>query len=78
MASHHLRVRYCGECLDGDHDLERSSWRTDLLRLVRQYCVCEDCDCTFGKVLIEEPRFDQRHRSPVVGRRRNTEGRHVA
>lgn len=78
MGSHHLRVRCCGDCLAGDHDLDKESWRTDLLRLVRQRCVCADCDCTFGKVLIEEPCFDQRHHQPGVSRKRRTGARHAA
>ena len=79
MGSHHLRVRYCGDCLAGNHDLDTESWRTDFLCLVRQRCACVDYDCTFQKVLIEEPCFDQRHYQRVVGRkRRNTGGRHVA
>jgi hypothetical protein len=69
MGSHQLQVR-CGDCLAGDHDLDRDSWRTDFMRLVRRYCACADCDCTFAKVLIEEPRFDQRHHQPATGRKR--------
>ena len=78
MGSHHLRVRCCGDCMSGDHDLDRDSWRTDFLRLVRKHCACADCDCTFAKVLIEEPRFDQRHYRPVPARKRRTEARHAA
>jgi hypothetical protein len=81
MGSPDLRVGSCGDCLSGNHDLDNNSWRTDFLRLVRQQCACEDCDCTFRKVLVEEPRFDQRHYQPVTGRKRRagTGGRrHVA
>lgn len=80
MGSHHLRVRCCGDCLTGDHDLDSDSWRTDFLRLARQHCACVDCDCDFRKVLVKEPCFDQRHYQPVVGRKRRTGtgGQHVA
>ncbi len=78
MDSLNRRVRYCGDCLSGDHDLDSDSWRTDFMRLVRRHCVCGDCDCTFRKVLVEEPRFDQRHFQPVVGRKRRTAARHAA
>ena len=80
MVSHHLKVRCCGECLAGDHDLDSDSWRTNFLRLVRKHCACKECDCTFRKVLVEEPCFDQRHSQPVVGRKRRTAGggRHAA
>lgn len=66
MGSHHRRRRYCGDCLSGDHDLNSDTWRTDFLRLVRLHCACEACDCTFRRVHVEEPRFDQRHQQPVV------------
>ncbi|HEV2779235.1 MAG TPA: hypothetical protein VGX25_07520 [Actinophytocola sp.] len=78
MDSHHRRVRCCGDCLGGYHDLDSESWRTDFLRLVRRHCVCEDCDCTFHKVIIEEPRFDQRHHQPFARRRRRRAGRRHA
>lgn len=79
MGMHSRRVRCCGDCLSGDHDLENDSWWTDFLRLLRRKCMCVDCDCTFLKVLVEYPRFDQRHHQPgVVGRRRRTAKRHAA
>jgi hypothetical protein len=59
--------------------MDSDSWRTDFLRLVRRQCVCADCDCSFGKVLVENPRYDQRHHLPgVVARKRRSAGRHAA
>jgi len=78
MGAHQRRGRCCGDCLAGDHDLDRESWRTDFLRLVRECCACADCDCTFAKVLIEEPRFDQRHYQPATGRKRRIGARRAA
>jgi hypothetical protein len=76
--SHHRRVRYCGDCISGEHDLDSASWRTDFLRLVRLHCACEACDCTFRKVHIEEPRFYQRHQQPVASRNWRTRTRRAA
>jgi hypothetical protein len=78
MGAHLRRVRCCGDCLAGDHELDAELWRTDLLRLVRQRCVCRSCDCTYGRVTIEEPRYDQRHHQPHVHRRRRFGRRHAA
>jgi hypothetical protein len=65
------RIRCCGDCLAGEHDIDTENWRTDYLWLVRSKCVCRDCDCTFVRAHIEHPRFDQRHYQPCVrGRRR--------
>jgi len=78
VGSHHRRVRYCDDCLSGEHDLDRDSWRTNALRLVRMHCACDECDCTFSKVLIEEPMTDQRHVQTIIGRKRRPGGRHAA
>jgi hypothetical protein len=37
-----------------------------------------DCDCTFRRVRVEEPRYHQRHHQPHVHRRRRTGRRHAA
>jgi hypothetical protein len=78
MGAHEARIRYCGDCLAGEHDLDRDSWWTDFLRLVRRKCVCQDCDCTFSRVIVEEPRFDQRHYRPQLHRKSRRGRRHVA
>jgi hypothetical protein len=54
------RLRRCGDCRGGEHSIELRTWRTAFLLLVRRQCTCS-CDCTYGRVRIEEPRFDQRH-----------------
>ena len=79
MASHRLRVRHCGDCANGHHDVDRDGWRTDYLLLVRQRCACADCDCTFHRVFVRQPCVSQRHHQPgIVGRKRRTGARHAA
>ena len=78
VGSHRLRVRYCSGCQNGDHDLDCDSWRTDFLSLVRKHCACEDCDCAFERVFIEDLSFDRRHHQPVRGRKRQIGGRRAA
>lgn len=66
------RVRICGDCLAGEHDYDVDRWRRDCLRLVRRRRrrVCGGCGCGFGRVLIEEPRFDHRHYDRLAPRKR--------
>jgi hypothetical protein len=78
MGAHMRRVRCCGDCLAGQHALDGVTWRTDLLHLVRRRCVCQSCDCTYCRVTIENPRYDQRHHQPHVHRRRRFLRRHAA
>lgn len=76
--SHRHQACWCKDCRAGVHGIHFETWRTDFLLLVRRQCTCVDCDCTFRRVRIEEPRFDQRHHQPHVHRRRRTEPRHAA
>jgi hypothetical protein len=75
---HRRHVRWCKDCLAGEHYIHPETWRTDFLLLVRRICECVDCDCTFCRVIIKEPRFDQRHHRPHVHRKRRTGGRQHA
>lgn len=68
------RARRCRECLAGEHSIRPETWRTGFLLLVRRQCTCVDCDCTFRRVRIEEPRYHQPH----VHRKRRTERRQAA
>jgi hypothetical protein len=72
------RLRYCGDCLAGEHDIDTDNWRTAFMILLRRFCICDDCDCTFGTVRIAEPRFDQRHHQPHVHRKSRVGGKHAA
>jgi hypothetical protein len=72
------RVRRCQDCLAGEHSIRPETWRTAFLLLVRRQCTCVDCDCTFRRVRVEEPRYHQRHYQPHVHRKRRTERRHAA
>lgn len=67
------RVRYRRHFIAGGHAmLDSRLWRTDFGALVREPCECTECDCTFRKVFIEHPRYDQRHyRVDVPPRRRS-------
>lgn len=58
----HQRRRVCGSCLSGDHLTETDHWNTDFGRLVREFCVCPDCDgCTRYTAYLLYPQYDQRH-----------------
>jgi hypothetical protein len=63
------RLRYCGRCVSGEHELRFDFWETRQCRLQRQKCDC-DCDCPYYRVLIEKP-VCLRRRTP--GRRRPTD-----
>jgi hypothetical protein len=56
------RMRYCGNCVSGEHELGIDNWETRHCRLQREGCKC-DCDCPYYRVLIEEPRCERRRAS---------------
>lgn len=53
------RMRYCGKCVSGEHELGTDAWETQHCRLERKCCQCE-CDCSYSRVLIEEPKCARR------------------
>ena len=62
------RARQCRDCLAGEHSIHPETWRTCFLLLVRRQCACVDCDCTYRRVRVEEPRYHQRHHRPRATR----------
>lgn len=67
------KIAVCGGCRAGEHELGTEEFRIDLLRLVREECRCEDCDCSFHRVRIKGATV--RSAAPPTVRTRSTTAR---
>lgn len=57
----HARQHFCASCRAGEHMIGSHHWNTNVAILMREFCVCQHCDCGWTRTWVELP-----HRSPQI------------